>query len=133
MMTHFIFNLLAILVVCSTVSTLARTHDNQYRLGSDTIPGHENPSYGDSRLRCDLSRPVDPSADGLLSSEELFSDPEELKTMIKRHQPLVRIPSICYDDLGDFDEDGRWKPLKPQSIPQARDVLTSNDLSRLIP
>ncbi|KAI1419534.1 hypothetical protein F5Y12DRAFT_777350 [Xylaria sp. FL1777] len=116
MMIHFIYNLLVILTVRSTVSALARVHDSQYSLGSDTIPSHESPShespsYEHSRLRCDLSRPLDPSEDGLLSSEELFSDPEQLKIMVERHQPLVRIPSVCYDDLGDFEEDERWKPF----------------------
>ncbi|TRX93521.1 hypothetical protein FHL15_005493 [Xylaria flabelliformis] len=29
--------------------------------------------------------------------------------MVKRHQPLVHIPSICYDDLGDIEKDYIWK------------------------
>ncbi|KAI1046747.1 hypothetical protein LB505_006785 [Fusarium chuoi] len=31
--------------------------------------------------------------------------------MVKKHQSLVRIPSICYDDMGDLDTDDRWKPF----------------------
>ncbi|KAL6689834.1 carboxypeptidase S [Trichoderma pleuroticola] len=67
------------------------------------------PKVEQSRFRCNLAEPIDPSQDGLLSSHDLFSSQEALKTLVKRHQPLVEVDSICYDDLGDFDTDDRWK------------------------
>ncbi|KAL7813114.1 carboxypeptidase S [Trichoderma gracile] len=76
-----------------------------------------------SRFKCDLGKPLDPSSDGLYSSHELFSSKDTIKTLVLRHQPLVKIKSICYDDLGDFGDhicdddmvdsggDERWKPF----------------------
>ncbi|TAQ89267.1 hypothetical protein B7494_g2394 [Chlorociboria aeruginascens] len=98
-------------VVVSTVSAFAFTDEEQNFLGSNKVLGTGNLNYDASRFRCDLSRPIDPSKDGLVSSEELFTGAEALETMVQRHQPLVRIPSVCYDDLGDFDDDERWKPF----------------------
>lgn len=71
--------------------------------------GHNNVDV--SRFRCDLGKPLDPSNDGLYSSYELFAPKEAVETLIQRHQPLVRIDSVCYDDLGDFDKDERWRPF----------------------
>ncbi|KAJ3546695.1 hypothetical protein NM208_g665 [Fusarium decemcellulare] len=103
-------NLLVGIAVVTTASALAFADGNQYRIGSDGAPGLRYPGHGHGP-RCDLSRPVDPSGDGLLTSEKLFSGSEALKTLVKHHQSLVKIPSICYDDLGDFDQDERWKPF----------------------
>ncbi|KAI0467746.1 hypothetical protein F4859DRAFT_232258 [Xylaria cf. heliscus] len=111
MMVYSILNLLYSIVVIGTVSAFEPTHDSQYRLGSDDTPGVETQSHGISRFKCDLPRGIDPSGDGLVSSQELFSGIDALETMVKRHQPLVRIPSVCYDDLRDFDDDERWEPF----------------------
>ncbi|KAH6891521.1 hypothetical protein B0T10DRAFT_485409 [Thelonectria olida] len=111
MMRYFILNPVTSIVVASAASTLALAfaHENQHLFGPDQTA--KNPSHDASSFRCDLSPPIDPSKDGLVSSRQLFSGTEALEIMVKRHQPLVRIPSICYDDLGDFDEDERWKPF----------------------
>ncbi|KAI0442958.1 hypothetical protein F4803DRAFT_517419 [Xylaria telfairii] len=111
MINHLMLNSLAGIAVVSAVSASALAHDNQYPLGSGDTLGVATPSHDISRFRCDLPRRVDPSKDGLVSSQELFSGFDALQTMVKRHQPLVRIPSICYDDLGGFDDDDRWKPF----------------------
>ncbi|KAL2678873.1 hypothetical protein Neosp_009625 [[Neocosmospora] mangrovei] len=52
---------------------------------------------------------MDPSHDGLTSSWDLFSGRDTIDTLVKRHQSLVRIPSVCYDDMGDVDDDERWE------------------------
>ncbi|KAK5988540.1 putative carboxypeptidase C24C9.08 [Cladobotryum mycophilum] len=64
-----------------------------------------------SRFSCDLPPVLDPVADGLPSALELFSSEEALERQVKRHQAIVRVPSVSYDDLGAFDEDPRWKPF----------------------
>ncbi|KAI0410284.1 hypothetical protein F5X98DRAFT_381972 [Xylaria grammica] len=110
-MTYLDLNLLTRIILVGIACAVAFTHENQYRLGSDNIQGVEGPDSHSSRLKCDLSRPIDPSADGLLSSHKVFSGKDALETIIERHQQLVRIPSICYDDLGEFDEDERWEPF----------------------
>ncbi|KAI1122264.1 hypothetical protein F5Y10DRAFT_287307 [Nemania abortiva] len=108
MMRYFTFSLITIAVV-ATVSVPALAYDNQYPLGElDDAVGAGTSGHGS---RCHLPRPIDPSEDGLVSSQELFSGIDALETLVQRHQPLVRIPSICYDDLGDFDDDERWKPF----------------------
>lgn len=61
-----------------------------------------------SRFNCDLPPVLDPSSDGLPSAESLFSGQDALEKQVKRHQAIVQVPSICYDDLGDFDSDKRW-------------------------
>lgn len=83
----------------SPMSSLSRLF-NQFSLGY----GHNNADM------CDLGKPLDPSDDGLYSSHELFSTEETIKTLVERHQPLVKIESICYDDFGDFEDD-RWGPF----------------------
>jgi Gly-Xaa carboxypeptidase len=97
--------------VSLAVPSLAFKHETQYPLQADEIPGGEELGHGRSKFRCDLVDPIDPSDDGLLSSDDMFSGAKALEVMVKRHQSLVRIPSVCYDDLGDFDEDDRWKPF----------------------
>lgn len=69
------------------------------------------PSAGKSHFKCDLPPALDPKEDGLPSALDLFSSEAALHEQIKRHQAIVRVPSICYDDLGDFDKDDRWKPF----------------------
>ena len=110
MMRYFIVNPL-ITIGVSTVSTLALTQGNQYHLGPEGIPGVDSAHHEIPRVKCPLPRPVDPSGDGLLSSEDVFSGTEALELLVDRHQPLVRIESVCYDDLGSFEEDERWRPF----------------------
>lgn len=62
-------------------------------------------------FECDLSAPLDPSSDGLASAHELFGSKAALKRQVNRHTALVKVPAVCYDDLGSFDEDLRWKPF----------------------
>lgn len=94
----------------NTLGSLAGI-DNQFPLGSHhhTIAGH--PKADPPEFKCNLANPLDPSADGLYSSHEVFSNKRAVNALIRRHQPLVRIPSVCYDDLGDFDDDERWEPF----------------------
>lgn len=62
-------------------------------------------------FQCDLPSPLDPSSDGLASGQQLFTSKAALEKQIERHSALVKVPSICYDDLGPFDSDPRWKPF----------------------
>lgn len=64
-----------------------------------------------SAFNCDLPPVLDPSSDGLPSASELFSSEEALERQVARHQAIVQVPSICFDDLGDFEEDERWAPF----------------------
>ena len=96
MMRHFLNHLITLMV--TTASALTDGH--QYHLGPEDIPGVKAP-HDFPRLKCPLS--------------------DALPLMVDRHQPLVSIPSVCYDDLGSFAEDERWEPFK--EIP---DVLKDN-------
>lgn len=60
---------------------------------------------------CDLPIVLDPVGDGLSSAQHLFSTKAALAKQVERHSALVKVPSICYDDLGPFDEDPRWAPF----------------------
>ena len=62
-------------------------------------------------FQCDLPPVLNPTRDGLPSADSLFSSHDALLRQVKRHQAVVRVPSICYDDLGDFDKDERWAPF----------------------
>lgn len=62
-------------------------------------------------FQCDLPSVLDPSSDGLLSARELFTSEDALLKQVERHSALVKVPSICYDDLGPFDTDPRWAPF----------------------
>lgn len=64
-----------------------------------------------SGFKCDLPEAIDPSADGLRSADELFSSREALKRQVDRHRAIVRVPTICFDDMGPLDEDPRWEPF----------------------
>lgn len=62
-----------------------------------------------SKTQCELPPILSPSGDGLASADELFSTSAALKKQIERHQAIVRVPSVCYDDLGEFSKDKRWE------------------------
>lgn len=88
-------------------AAIAFSHDAQHRLNDKiNIAG-----TADANPKCHLPAPLNPSNDGLESSHDLFSSKKALQSMVKKHQSLVRIPSICYDDMGDLDTDDRWKPF----------------------
>ena len=59
--------------------------------------------------RCALPPALDPSGDGLPSASQLFSSDEALAKQVQRHQAIVRVPSISYDDLDDVGKDKRWE------------------------
>lgn len=65
----------------------------------------------DSDFKCDLPPVLDPAGDGLPSAASLFSSDEALHRQVKRHQAIVRVPSVSYDDLGEIGEDERWNPF----------------------
>ncbi|KAJ5336099.1 uncharacterized protein N7506_004121, partial [Penicillium brevicompactum] len=65
--------------------------------------GHSSPEF-----TCDLPPALDPAGDGLLSAKNLFSSDEAIERQVKRHQAIVRVPSVSYDDLGEIGEDPRW-------------------------
>lgn len=67
----------------------------------------EDASASPSSFQCDLPPPVTPT-DGLPSARDLFTSKAAVQKQVERHAALVRVPSICYDDLGDFDKDERW-------------------------
>ncbi|RFU34278.1 hypothetical protein B7463_g2096, partial [Scytalidium lignicola] len=75
---------------------------NQQPLANDPEP---------TDFKCALPPVIKPSSDGLASADELFSSDEALKTQVQRHAAIVQVPSICYDDLGDFIKDTRWLPF----------------------
>ncbi|KAL3469845.1 hypothetical protein BJX99DRAFT_264767 [Aspergillus californicus] len=64
-----------------------------------------------SDFTCDLPPTLDPGRDGLPSASSLFSSPEALDLQVKRHQAIVRVPSVSYDDLGEVGQDERWEPF----------------------
>ncbi|KAL3465903.1 hypothetical protein BJX64DRAFT_45678 [Aspergillus heterothallicus] len=68
-------------------------------------------SSANSAFRCDLPPVLDPARDGLPSAESLFTSHEALETQVKRHQALVQVPSVCWDDMGEIGEDERWNPF----------------------
>ncbi|KAI1360255.1 hypothetical protein F5Y08DRAFT_348928 [Xylaria arbuscula] len=117
MMARFRFTTMLTAAAARTAFALAHVPPNQHQLGPDTIQGNEDSGFGSHRFRCDQSRPLNPSADGLLSSHHVFSGEDAIHDIVERHQPLVQIPSVCYDDLGDFDKDERLEPF--HKIPSA--------------
>lgn len=93
------------LVLCAPLalaSTIRNGDQDQLRL-SDASKSKS--------FECDLPSALDPSSDGLLSAKGLFTSSEALQKQIERHSALVKVPSICYDDLGPFDTDPRWAPF----------------------
>ncbi|KAK1725014.1 peptidase family M20/M25/M40 [Colletotrichum acutatum] len=89
------------------------------KLATSSSPFYTEPQYpiietkdastlsSPSSFKCDLPPPVTPS-DGLPSARDLFTSKAAVQKQVERHAALVRVPSICYDDLGDFDKDERW-------------------------
>ncbi|KAL4817143.1 hypothetical protein BDW67DRAFT_37510 [Aspergillus spinulosporus] len=64
-----------------------------------------------SDFTCDLPSALDPAGDGLPSAASLFSSDEALERQVKRHQAIVQVPSVSYDDLGEIGVDERWEPF----------------------
>lgn len=63
---------------------------------------------GTHPLKCPLPKPHEPSpSDGHRLSSEFWSD-ASLAKQVERLSAVVKVPSVCYDDLGDVDEDPRW-------------------------
>lgn len=60
---------------------------------------------------CDLPPVLTPKGDNLPSANALFDTKDAFSTQVKRHQAIVRVPSVCYDDLDDVDKDPRWAPF----------------------
>ncbi|CAH0033766.1 unnamed protein product [Clonostachys rhizophaga] len=75
-------------------------YPDQKRIGSPNIA----PS-------CRLPPVLEPPNDGLPSGCSVFAGAEALDTQVRRHQAVVRVPTVCYDDLGDFETDPRWIPF----------------------
>lgn len=90
---------LVIAAPLALASAVPRAADNGQKLLQTT-----------SDFQCDLPGVLDPSGDGLLSARKLFTSKAALRQQVDRHSALVRVPTVCYDDLGSFDEDPRWKP-----------------------
>lgn len=93
------------LVLCAPLalaSTIRYGDQDQLRLSD---------ASNSKSFECDLPSALDPSSDGLLSAKGLFTSNEALQKQIERHSALVKVPSICYDDLGPFDTDPRWAPF----------------------
>jgi Gly-Xaa carboxypeptidase len=83
----------------------------QVPLGGASSPLTSVSDSVSSHLACSLPPAIDPSGDGLPSADDLFSSDEALAKQVERHQAIVRVPSISYDDLGEPEEDPRWAPF----------------------
>lgn len=94
------FSLLALIAPLALASSIPRHRGNGQELDNSAAD-----------FECDLPSPLDPSGDGLQSAQKLFGSKAALTKQVERHSALVKVPSICYDDLGPFDEDPRWKPF----------------------
>lgn len=78
----------------------------------DQLPlGRLTDSISTSDFQCDLPAAINPAGDGLPSANELFSSDEALAKQVERHQAIVRVPSVSYDDNGEPGEDERWAPF----------------------
>lgn len=64
---------------------------------------------GVADFNCDLPPVLEPKNDGLASSSEVYSSKAAFDKQLKRHQAIVRVPSVSYDDFGSFEKDPRWK------------------------
>lgn len=61
------------------------------------------------QLQFPLPNPHAPSSsDGHRLSSEFWSN-ATLEKQVERLSAVVEVPSVCYDDLGDVDEDPRWE------------------------
>ncbi|CEI62564.1 hypothetical protein FVEN_g5102 [Fusarium venenatum] len=81
----------------------------QYRLAPNALTF--DGKHQSNSPRCDLSPLVDPSRDGMANSHQIFSWDKSIETMVDRLQSIVRLPTVCYDDIRGFDEDERWTPF----------------------
>lgn len=124
MMRQISSKLLTSVAAVSTTSALVFNQDGQHPLGAYDVLALDNQDGDILNMRCDQAQPLDPSDDGLLSSRKVFSGAKALDALIDRHQPLVQIPSICYDDLGEFDDDTRWEAF--EKIPETLEWLYPN-------
>ncbi|KAF4126985.1 hypothetical protein GMORB2_0723, partial [Geosmithia morbida] len=79
--------------------------------GAVAVPGSQQRPLTASGFSCSLPPVIDPSSDGLPSAESLFSSREALERQVERHQAVVRVPTVSYDDLGPPGEDDRWAPF----------------------
>ncbi|CAH0043032.1 unnamed protein product [Clonostachys rhizophaga] len=59
--------------------------------------------------RCKLTGPIYPENDELPSAEDLFGGPSAFAKQLDRHREIVKVDSICYDDLGPIGDDKRWE------------------------
>ena len=96
------FSKLALLAGAASVWALVASPLAGNQLSARTI---------DLESQCKLPPSLDPSKDGLPHSSKLFGSKDALMKQVKRHQAIVRVPSVCYDDLGKIGEDERWKPF----------------------
>ena len=80
-----------------------------------SLAAHSN--YGQSPListakgfNCDLPAVQPPPDDGFPSAD-IFSTDVAFKKQIERHSAIVKVPTICFDDLGQPGEDDRYAPF----------------------
>ncbi|KAG9258902.1 uncharacterized protein F5Z01DRAFT_614770 [Emericellopsis atlantica] len=64
-----------------------------------------------SPFKCDLPPALEPAGDDLENASSLFTGRDALDRQVKRHQGIVRVPSVSYDDNGEPGEDSRWEPF----------------------
>ncbi|KAH8891807.1 peptidase family M20/M25/M40 [Thozetella sp. PMI_491] len=101
-------HLVGFIPLCAAVAAAAGAVPPTPRSGSQHVIGAVP---APSSFDCELPPVAAPPDDGFPSARELFGTKEALLKQVKRHTALVNVPSICYDDLGDFDEDPRWQPF----------------------
>ncbi|KAM3533613.1 hypothetical protein MY4038_003176 [Beauveria bassiana] len=65
----------------------------------------------DMASECRLPPALDPYRDGLPPSSRPWGGRNALLLQVKRLQALIRVPSVCYDNLGPIGKDERWKPF----------------------
>ncbi|KAM0543999.1 hypothetical protein ACHAPJ_012024 [Fusarium lateritium] len=69
-------------------------------------------AFDKSDFKCDLPPVLSPTSDGVASADSLFSSKQALKKQVERHQAIVRVPSVCWDDMGSLETDKRWLPFR---------------------
>ncbi|KGQ03219.1 hypothetical protein BBAD15_g11571 [Beauveria bassiana D1-5] len=65
----------------------------------------------DTTSECRLPPAIDPYEDGLPHISGLWGGRKALSLQVKRLQAVIRVPSVCYDNLGPIGGDERWKPF----------------------
>lgn len=63
----------------------------------------------DASFKCDLPAVLKPSGDGVRDAKDIFSSKAAFDRQVRRHQAIVRVPSMSYDDLTEVNADPRWK------------------------